>query len=103
MQRSFGVWILLSPVLTALLLAVPLVAVADDQSKPPPGIVATSATLVQILRLHDENVGVLDAGTPNTRREAWRLDEAGFAGEETLTRSGLDYRATTRYGPYTEE
>lgn len=69
----------------------------------PAGIAPTSATVAEVLRQHAKAIGALEPGTPNTRRETWRLSDAGFAGTETLVRRGLDYHARLSHGPFVEE
>ncbi len=70
---------------------------------PPPGIVATSATVAQILKLHEKSIGSLAPGGGSTRRETWALNYMGLTGIETLVRSGTDYRATIQHGALVEE
>jgi len=69
----------------------------------PAGITPTSATVAEVLRQHAKAIGALEPGTPNARRETWALNDAGFAGTETLVRRGLDYHARLSHGPFVEE
>ena len=77
---------------------------ADDAKllAPPPGIVATSATVAAVLRLHEKAIGTPTASGA-TRREAWARNEIGLAGTETLVRDGLDYHARLQRGPFLDE
>ena len=77
---------------------------ADDAKlvAPPHGIVATSATVAAVLRLHEGAIGT-PASSGETRREAWARNEMGLAGTETLVRVGLAYHARLQRGPFLDE
>jgi len=77
---------------------------ADDAKlvAPPHGIVATSATVASVLRLHEGAIGT-PASSGGTRREAWARNEMGLAGTETLVRVGLAYHARLQRGPFLDE
>ncbi len=92
--------------LIAFLCATSAAAFAADDPKlaaPPSGIGPTSATVAEVLRLHDKSIGTLAAGVENTRRETWSLNDVGSLGTETLVRRGVDYHAKIQHGPLVEE
>ena len=73
---------------------------SDPSSQPPSGIVATKATLAQVLAAYDESTGTLPKGV-TTSREIDTINAYGESGTYTEIDSGDDYIETTQLGPVT--
>lgn len=71
-------------------------ASAKDQPQPPAGIVATTATLDQVMSAHDKAVG---PRTWTTDIEDGQISEYGLKGTYHDVYSHADYKSTTVLGP----
>jgi len=75
-------------------------ATPDPSAQPPEGIIATKATLAQVLASYDASTGTLPKGI-TTSREVDAISAYGETGTYTEIDSGDDYIETTQLGPTT--